>query len=189
MPSLYYGLLRQTNVPQDEKTVRNTATPVDPGAPPAMQDDMPEMNELETDPNPSLGMAPRQMASKWMEGKRGVSSEEMMAVADGTDNNAIINRQVSTAGFAASREAAGQSNKNLSYAVGIEPVRDLAPGGKMGNEYFVRHERDVQDPMGSYMTPPPGYDVSTREIVDQAGKERAKAASNPYAVWWDNISG
>lgn len=189
MPSLYYGMVKQDGVPQDEKTVRQTATPVDVSAPPAMQTDMPEMGELETDTNPTLGMAPRQMASAWHEGVKSVPQEELDAVASGTDANAIVNRQVSSSGFAASREAAGQSNKNLSYAVGIEPVGDLRPGGKFGNEYFVRDKREVQEGMESYMTPPPGYDVSTRALVNEAGKEKAMKASNPYTIFWENYRG
>lgn len=189
MVSLYYGLATQTGVPADEATVRSTATPVDINAPAAMQDDMPEMGEVETDPNPNLGLSSRQMASAWHQGVTGVTPLEMAKVSAGTDNNSIINSQVSSSGLAASQEAAGQSNPNLSYAVGIEPVGDLRDGGKMGNEYFVRNERDVQQGMGDFMTKPPGYDVSTRAIVDATGKERAAKASNPYSVWWGNYSG
>src|ERR1700750_839811 len=107
MTSLYYGMLVQAGVPADEKTVRSTATPAETDAPPAVQDDQPEMGEVETDPNPNLGMTPRQLASDWHEGQRGVDDKEIMRVAAGTDNNAIINRQVSTAGLAPSLEAAG----------------------------------------------------------------------------------
>lgn len=189
MASLYYGLVSATGVPADEKTVRSTATPVDINAPAAMQDDMPEMGEVETDPNPDLGMSTRQMASNWHEGVEGVSPVVLQAVAAGTDNNGIVNRQVSSSGLAASQEASGRSNRNLSYAVGIEPVGDLREGGKFGNEYFQRADRDVQAGMGSFMTPPPGYDVSTREIVDQAGKQRSVAAANPYTLFWDNYRG
>lgn len=189
MPSLYYGLVSETGVPQDEKTVRSTATPVDHNAPPAMQTDMPEMGELETDPNPDLGLASRQMASNWREGARGVAGTVMDKVTGGTANNAIVNEQVSSSGFSANQEASGVSNKNLSYAIGIEPVGDLRPGGKMGNEYFVRDAREAQAGMGDYMTPPPGYDVSTRALVDQAGKERANQASNPYTVFWEQYRG
>ena len=65
MTSLYFGTLSQTGVPADEAVVRSTAPVFDRDAPAAMQSDMPMPQEVETDPNPHLGMVNRQMASKW----------------------------------------------------------------------------------------------------------------------------
>lgn len=186
MTSLFMGHLVTTGVPADESVVRNTATPVNLSAPPAMQEDMPEMGEVETDPNPDLGMVTRQLASHWIEGTRGVSSTVIGEVSDGTAHNAIINQQVSSSGFSAGREASGQSDKNLSYAVGIEAVGDLRDGGKMGNQFFVRNERNIQDGMRSEMTVPPGYDTSNRGEVLASGKDKArKAAQSPYDIFWN----
>lgn len=186
MTSLFMGHLVTDGVPADEKVVRNTATPVNPSAPPAMQEDMPEMSEVETDPNPDLGMATRQLASRWFEGRKGVTAEVIGEVSDGTAHNAIINGQVSSSGTAAAREASGTSARNLSYAIGIEPVGDLRDGGKMGNQYFERNPRNIQDGMRSEMSTPPGYDTSNRGEVLASGKSNARTASrSAYDVFWN----
>lgn len=189
MPSLYYGMIKGIGVPADESTVRS-AIVYDRDAPAAMQEHQPDMSEVETDPNPRLGMDPRQLASFWHQGQEGVAPE-VIAKADSTSSSFdVIDQQVATSGLAAHQEASGQSNRNLSYAIGIEPVRDLSDGGKFGNEYFVRHERGVQDTMGDYMTTPPGYDQpGVRGVAQQAYQERSRQAANPYAEWWTNYSG
>jgi hypothetical protein len=186
MTSLFMGALVRTGVPADEAVVRNTATPVDHDAPAAMQDDMPMMGEVETDSNPNLGMESRQLASKWTEGRRD-APDWIPTVATQDESNQIVNRQVSTSGTAAAREAAGVTNKNLSYAVGIEPVGDLTEGGKMGNTYFVRHDRPIQDGMGNYMTPANGGDRKTIGQVAQAGKQNARDAAEAaaYTAFWN----
>jgi hypothetical protein len=186
MTSLFMGALVRSGVPADEAVVRNTAIPVDHDAPAAMQTDMPEMGEVETDPNPNLGMDPRQMSSKWTEGTRDTPAWIPEAEA-GTEQAAIINRQVASSGTAAAREQAGLTNKNLSYAIGIEPVGDLRDGGKMGNTYFVRHDRPVQDGMGNYMTPANGQDRKTVGQVAAAGKQNARDAAEAaaYTAFWN----
>lgn len=188
MTSLMFGQLQtETGVPADEKVVRNTATPVDVDAPAAMQDDMPEQQEVETDPNPDLGMSPRQLASKWIEGSTATTHT---GIYDGQlRSDQIITDQVASSGTAAQRETMGQTHKNLSYAIGIEPVSDLAdPNHKFGNTYFVRNERDVQAGMGNYMTVPPGAgNPGVQEDLSQAGKNAARAAaqSSVYDAFWN----
>jgi hypothetical protein len=186
MTSLFMGSVVTSGVPADEKVIRNTATPYVRDAPAAMQEDMPEAQELETDPNPDLGMAPRQMASKWVDG---VSAVPQIDTVNGQNiSNQMINQQVSTSGSAAAREASGQTHKNLSYAVGIEPVFDLGdPNHKFGNTYFVREERDIQEGAGDYMSAPPGYDHSLQGNISAAGKQRARQASQSsmYDSWWN----
>lgn len=187
MTTLFLGQLTATGVPADEKVVRNTATPVEHDAPAAMQDDAPEPNEVETDTNPDLGMVNRQLASKWTEGSRGKPSWDWQ-VAETTIGSTLVNQQVSTSGTAAAREEAGLSNKNLSYAVGIEPVGDLQDGHKMTNNYFTRNPRNVQDTMTASMTVPPGMgDPGTLEDVAAGGKSNARVASESsiYNSWWN----
>lgn len=188
MTSIMFGQMQtETGIPADEKVVRNTATPVDMNAPAAEQDDMPEQQEVETDPNPDLGMSTRQMASHWVEGSR--ATVDTGLISEQSESNQSVNRRIATSGTAAGREAAGQTHKNLSYAVGIEPVQDLAdPNHKMGNTYFVRNDRPVQQGAGEYMTVPPGMgNPGTQENLAEAGKEGARAAAqaSPYDVWWN----
>jgi hypothetical protein len=189
MTSIMFGQMQtELGVPADEKVVRNTATPVDVNAPAAEQDDMPEQQELETDPNPTLGMSPRQMASHWIEGSRATPDAPGSYVGQNASNQ-VTAAQVASSGTAAAREAAGQTHKNLSYAVGIEPVQDLAdPNHKMGNTYFVRNQRNVQQGSGEYMTVPPGMgNPGTIENLSQAGKDAARQAaqSSPYDAFWN----
>lgn len=186
MTSLFFGHLNGIGVPADEKVVRNTATPVYEDKPAAMAEDMPEQQELEIDPDPNLGMTSRQLASKWVEGDRATPQPSIVATQNAS--NQVIAQQVSTSGTAASRELAGQTHKNLSYAVGIEPVGDLAdPNHKMGNTYFVRNERNVQDTAGDYMSVPPGQDHAIEGNVAAYGKTAARdaAQSAVYNTWWN----
>lgn len=186
MTSLFFGQLSTIGVPADEKVVRNTATPVQVDAPPAMQDDMPEMGELETDPNPLLGMSPRQMASKWFEGEQSPPPQKGL-VDNNYQHNEIVDRQVSSSGTAAAREASGEwGHGTLSYAVGIEPVGDLREGGKMGNEYFVRDDVALQQGMTNQMEPANPADRNTVGAVDALGKANARAAAAAaYNVFWN----
>lgn len=188
MTSIMFGQMQtELGVPADEKVVRNTATPVDVNAPAAEADDMPEQQEIETDPNPDLGMSTRQVASHWIEGSP--ASVDSGLYGEQNASNQTIARQVATSGTAAARELAGRTHKNLSYAVGIEPVQDLAdPNHKMGNTYFVRNDRDVQQGMGDYMTVPPGMgNPGVQENLSQAGKDAARQAaqSSVYDAFWN----
>jgi hypothetical protein len=187
MTSLFFGNLSSIGVPADEKVVRSTATPVDIDAPPAMQNDMPEMSEVETDPNPTLGMVNRQKSSKWIDRFRS-RPEWIPEVSAGTAANSIINEQVSSSGFAASQEAAGNwGHGTMPAAIGIEPVGDLREGGKMGNEYFVVNEKDIQEGMTDSMTLPPGSDQDTKGRVAATGKVNARQAAmaGMYNTFWN----
>jgi hypothetical protein len=190
MPSLFMGFVNWGGVPSDEKDVRNTATPYAMDKPAAMMDDQPVMQEFESDPDPTLGLSPRQLASKWTEGVRGTPSW-IPRVAAVTESTAMINGQVSTSGTAAQREEAGQTRKNLSYAIGIEPVRDLTEGGKLGNDYFVRNEREIQPTSdNSMMSVPPGFDYSAAGVAAARGKQAARdsAMANMYTQFWNGGS-
>lgn len=188
MTSLFFGTLIGSGVPADEAVVRATAVPVDKDAPAAMQTDMPEMSEVETDKNPALGMVNRQLASKWIDRERGVPNW-LGKVADGTNSNAIVNQQVSTSGFSASQEAAGNwGHGTMPAAIGIEPVGDLRDGGKMGNEYFIANDRDVQETADkTMMSPAINYDQGTTGRVAAAGKVNARKAAiaAQYDTFWN----
>jgi hypothetical protein len=188
MTSLFFGTLIGSGVPADEKVVRSTATPVDKDAPAAMQNDMPEMSEVETDKNPALGMVNRQLASKWIDRERSTPAW-MGIVASGTDANGIINEQVSTSGYSASQEAVGNwGHGTMPAAIGIEPVGDLRDGGKMGNEYFVANDRNVQDTSdNTMMTPVNTYDRATIGKVAAEGKVNARKAAiaAQYDAFWN----
>lgn len=187
MASIMFGQLSTIGVPADEKVVRSTATPVDVNAAPAMQDDMPEMSEVETDPNPTLGMVNRQKASKWIDRIKFVPSW-LSSVDHQYEHNAAIDRQVSTSGTAAAREASGEwGHGTMPAAIGIEPVGDLREGGKMGNEYFVTNERDIQETMTDSMTLPPGSDQGLSGRVAATGKREARnaAMAGSYNTFWN----
>jgi hypothetical protein len=188
MTNLYFGTLRE-GVPADEKVVRQTATPYDRDAPAAMQDSMPDRGEVETDPNPTLGMVNRQKSSLWVQGKKFFPWWKG-SVDESYEHNAIIDRQVSTSGTAAAREAAGEwGHGTASFAVGIEPVGDLTDGGAFSNEYFKRNDRDIQETADpTMMSVPPGYDQSVNGRVSAEGKvaSRAAAMAGMYNTFWNS---
>lgn len=189
MTSLFFGQLNKTGVPADEAVVRSTTAVVQMDAPPAMQTDMPTMQEVETDPNPLLGMSTRQMASKWIEPEQYVPEIQLEQMARADEHNAIIDRQVSSAGTAAARESSGQwGHGTAPAAIGIEPVGDLRDGGKFGNEYFTRVDRGIQATAGSYMTPAAGSaDQNTKGSVAALGKDNARKAASAalYNTYWN----
>jgi hypothetical protein len=187
MTSLYFGLLRD-GVPADEKVVRSTTAPYEPDAPAAVQDSMPDQQEVTADPNPDLGMVGRQLASHWVSSEKSTPAWIPESNAQ-TEHNAIVDRQVASSGTAAAREASGVwGHGTMAYAVGIAPVGDLTDGGKMGNEYFVRTPRDIQETADdTMMTVPPGYDQSTKGRVAALGKADARVAavSAQYDAFWN----
>jgi hypothetical protein len=187
MTSLYFGMLR-SGVPADEKVVRTTAEPYEADAPPAVMDSTPEAQEVFTDKNPDLGMTSRQVASYFIPGQKGVP--EWLSNADaGTEHNAIVDRQVATSGTAAARESRGEwGHGTMPVSIGIEPVSDLREGGKMGNEYFVRTPRDIQETADdTMMSIPPGYDQGIKGSVTADGKQasRESAMASAYNMFWN----
>lgn len=183
MTSLMMGQLWTTVVPADEATVRATAVPVFHDKPAAMADDMPVMSEVETDHDPNLGMVNRQVASKVGGGEKYAPfwADE---VNRQDEHNAIIDRQVSTSGTAAAREEAGQFGHGTArYAVGIEPVGDLGDQGKLGNDYFQRNPRTIQDTADdTMMTPVPDKNVNTA-ATGKANSRKAAQASMYNQFW------
>jgi hypothetical protein len=184
--NLLFGMMGNHGVPADEKVVRATATPVDSGAPAAMETDAPQWGEkMETDGNPNLGIVNRTKASHWVEGEQSAPFWRSEVDAQ-VNHNLLIDQQVSTSGTAAAREAAGQfGHGTLSYGVALEPVGDLREGGKLGNDYFSVGKPDIQNGAGDYMSVPPGYDHGTAGAAAATGKGAAReAAASVYDVWW-----
>lgn len=176
MTSLFMGQLVNNPVPASEKDVRNTATPVNDEKPAAVAPDMPEQGEFQSDPDASLGIGPRQLASAWHEGQPIDNTVALQRIPQFTVATEVINSQVSSSGTAASREASGQVHRSLSYAVGIEPVGDLQPNHSFGEMYFVRNERDIQEGMGNYMSAPPG-DLGSTLQASATGKVASREAT------------
>lgn len=191
MTSLLYGSVSHTGVPADENIVRMTTAPVTPDAPPAMADHAPDPNQVETDPNPLLGMSTRQLASTWHEGQQ-YSPSWAGSVDDADNHNAIVDKRISSSGTAAAREASGVfGHGTLSYAEGIESVGDLREGGSFGNEYFKVHDKNIQGTSGDYMTVAPGMDQDTVSRVSAASKDASRQASvaAAYRNMWAGVQG
>lgn len=183
MTSLLYGAVGTFPVPADENIVRMTTAPVTPDAPPAMADSAPDPQEVETDPNPLLGMATRQVASRWHQPEK--YTPGWLADAD-APHDRLVNERIASSGTAAAREARGEfGHGTIAYAEGIESVGDLRDGGKMGNEYFKTHTRTPQQGAGNYMTVPPGNDQTTTSKVAATGKDAEKeSVANAYRNMW-----
>jgi hypothetical protein len=183
--------LYQGAIPVDENTVRNTATPYNIDAPAAEAPNAPDRNEIETDSNPDLGMVNRQLGSHTI-GMLKYAPPWIPDVNANADANDIINRQVSTSGTAAQREAAGQfGHGTILTTEGIEPVADLVDGGSMTNTYFTANDPEIQSSSGNFMSIAPGQDHTVPALVAGVGKEAARTAamSSTYNAFYANVAG
>ena len=170
MTSLLFGALRDSTPPADEAVVRSNTYIVRNDSPAAAAKGAPEWNQQETDPNPDLGMVNRQVASFWHQPEQSVPFNEAL-VNSADEHNAIVDRQISTSGTAAAREAAGHwGHGTAAFAIGIEPVGDLRDGGALGNDYFLANNPPIQDGAGNYMTPALNADGDTTGGVASYGK-------------------
>jgi hypothetical protein len=175
MTSLFVGSQRESSPPADENVVRRTTFVVHNDEPPAEAKGAPEWNDQETDPNPELGMVNRQVASDWHQPEQ--YTPFWNGLVDGADeHNGIVDRQVSTSGTAAAREAEGQfGHGTAAYAIGIEPV--LRDGGALGNDYFLANNPPIQDVSGNYMSPALGIDRDTIAGISGYGHDASRDAS------------
>lgn len=137
MSTMLFGMIGD-GVDADENVVRRNTYVVHADAPPAEAQGAPDWNELETDPNPELGMVGRQVASDF--------HGRVQYAPNWTDDSAVISgaeaqqQQIATSGTAAARERAGQfGHGTMEYAVGIEPV--IRDGASYGADYFTANER------------------------------------------------
>lgn len=175
----------------EENVGRRTQVPVYKNDPPVEMQHAPDWNEVSTDPNPHLGFVNRSVAGDWHEGEQYVPVHK-----EEVDNqylhNAIVDRQVSTSGTAAAREASGEwGHGTMKHSIAIEPTGDLRDGGKLGNDYFKRDDRKIQEVMGNEMSTAPGIDTDTRGAVMGAGKDNALQAKmdSGYQAWYNATVG
>lgn len=187
MTSLLYGAVGSFPVPADENIVRMTTSPVTPDAPPAMASHAPDPQEVETDPNPLLGMSTRQLASTWHGTQKYAPEWSDNAEAP---HNALVNDRIASSGTAAAREAAGEfGHGTMAFAEGIEPVSGLRDGGRMGNEYFVTHPKNIQPTAGHYMSTPDSDPNTTASLAGLAGSASRDAANaSAYQNMWEAFS-
>lgn len=158
----------------DRNAVRSTTHPVQQDIPAAEQKDAPEFNEFESDPNPDIGLGPRQLASDWHE------TEKYAPFWIGEDkvDREVIDRKIATSGTAAAREAAGQfGHGTMGYAYGIEPV--IRDGAEFGADYFAANK---QGGFNSHSTSDTGVqpvDVNQDDLrgITAYGKDAARDAS------------
>lgn len=158
-------------VPTDESDVRTTVTTVEDDQP-AEQEHAPEWNETETDPDTGGGLTSRQLGSHVVAGQRFTPDTDQSAQ---DEHNAIVNRQVSTSGTAAAREASGEwGHGSLQVVEGIEPT--IVDGHQMGYDYFTTHPRP-DSASGSYMTP-----AMTADPESEAAAQAAATSGSRHAV-------
>lgn len=174
-------------VPSTEAEVRTTITTVDDADPAAVSDHTPDFNEHETDPDTLGGITTRQLASHVIPSERYVPNVDASA---SSEHSEIVNRQVSTSGTAAAKEAAGQwGHGTFKVVEGIEPtIRD---GSALGSDYFSAGAHDVGTTSAPYMTPSQTADPTTRGdavATAQIAAHRAAKASM-YAAYLEQQTG
>lgn len=176
MSTLLYGMVR-TAVPADEAEIRSTTDVVDHDAPSAEMDSAPDFGEFDSDPDTEGGLTSRQLASHVIPSVQSVNPA--LAEAN-SEHNAIIDRQVSSSGTAAAREAAGEwGHGTLHIQEGIEPtIRD---GAAFGEEYFKAERDPIQTGMGAYMTPAAPGNVDENARVQATANRNAREAASPYS--------
>jgi hypothetical protein len=178
-------------VPVDEEIVRRTAVPVSDEMPPAELPSVPDWNQIDTDPNPDLGMVNRALASHIIPSEK--YSPFWKALADDNHNYSDrIDSTIGTVGLAPSREAAGQfGHGTMQIQIAIDPVQDLSGAGGMTNEYFVREPRPIQETMPASMQPPPGMDYTTPGLVGQNAKTAGQTAAESamYPLFYRAVAG
>jgi hypothetical protein len=189
--NMFYGVVSNAGVPADEQEVRATTELVDVDAAPAVMHDAPVTGQLETDSSPGIsGIHNHQLASQWVDGQQFTPSWLSVA-SNQAVNSALIDGQVASSGTAAQREEAGIfGHGSLSYAIGIEPVQGLSPGGQFGNNYFAADRPNIQSTMGSYMSSAPGYAKEVTAAVSDTTKRNARYAKEAslYASWLGTLS-
>lgn len=188
MSTLLYSM-DATGTPSDAEVVRNTTAVVEMDAPPAEMETGPDFDQVATDPNPHLGMVNRQLASDWHEPIKGSNATAANASAE---HNAIVDRQVASAGRAPGLEESSPvfGHGSVAWANGIEPtVRD---GAAFGNDYFVAIDAGSQEGIPQVMTVAPGWDRTTVSESAAAGKERSRdatTASTLYSAYYNAMVG
>lgn len=173
MTTLLWGQLA-AGVPRDIETVTRNSPPVNDEAEPKELNHAPDFNEVNSDPDPELGLTGRQLGSDWHAPQKYSPAHIETATAEHDD---IINRRWASSGSAAEREAAGEyGHGTISYAVGIEPtIRD---GAEFGTDYFAAHRHDVNgvSNMGTGVQPNIQGDNADNATAAAMGKVQSRNA-------------
>jgi hypothetical protein len=174
--------MHYVDAPADEKRARSTTEPVDPDAPAAVEQDVPEFNEAERSSTPHHGLRDSNLASHYIRSAK--YPPGWAGQAQVTPSFAMVNERQATAGTAAEREMAGQQGHGtMSYAIGLEPT--LYEGGALGNDYFTADHPGIQPSMGNYMELPPGYDRDKSAALSaQSAHDSHTAAGAGYTSVW-----
>lgn len=137
-------------VEQDQTSARSMIEPIRTDPQNSEMQHAPEYNTVETDNSGALvGLSPR--------GKSGDVHEPIKFSAWWAKQasvlaNVVTDSQVSTSGITAAREeTTSQGHGTIHYVDSIEPI--IREGNSLGNDYFVRNDRVIQDGAGEYMEP------------------------------------
>lgn len=163
--------LERNGAPMDEGDIRSTTNVVDPDGSEAVAVASPDFNSMERDPDTEGGLTTRGVADKV------AASEQYLPLIGNanTDFAAPINSQVSTAGTAAAREAAGQwGHGSAQWTEAIEPT--IRPGTEFDRTYFRATRPPIQDGALDYMIP------ARRPDTDQAASDQAASANASRAA-------
>lgn len=181
MSTLLYTPFRG-DTPSEQQLVRATTEPVDNDAPPEMERDVPEFNEVERAETQHAGLATSNLASHWTDSAQ--TAPFWSGQANVSPSFQRINAPQSSAGYAASLEAGGQfGHGTMPYAIGIEPtIRD---GAVFGLDYFAAEQPGIQPYAGNYMELAPGYDRDvTGAAMGRAALTSHQAAQSGYVSQW-----
>lgn len=169
--------MQRDAVKPDEAEVRSTTNVIDADAPSAEMDSAPDFNEFDSDPDTEGGITSRQLASHVIPSVQ--SLNPVLAEAN-TEHNAIVDRQVSTSGTAAGREASGVwGHGTLQVLEGIEPT--IREGAAFGEDFFSAERDGIQTGMGNYMTPASPGNVDRNAEVQATATRNAREAASPYS--------
>lgn len=172
-------------VPGDEDSVRSTVTVVEDDVPAEMVH-APEYNETVTDPDTGGGLTSRQVSSFVIPSSQSVPDVQASAQ---DEHNAIVNRQVSSSGDAAAKEATGAwGHGTFKVVQGIEPT--LVDGHEMGSDYFRTHERP-DSASGSYLTPARVADSEAEQAAQAMSTRGARHAvqDSMYSAYYNGFQG
>ncbi|HJY05897.1 MAG TPA: hypothetical protein VJ323_06245 [Bryobacteraceae bacterium] len=172
MSTLLYGQQHYVEGASDEADARSTVTVVDHDGIKPEATTRPEFNNVERDPDTEGGLTTRDV-SDYVEGR------ERYAPASGnanTDFSVIVDSQISTAGDAPAREAAGQwGHGSMQWSDATEPA--IREGANFDNVYFAAEKAPIQDGAHDYMIPARYPDDASA----QGSQEAAKIASRKAA--------
>lgn len=188
MTSLIMGSARAP-VQRAEEDVRSTLDPVDAANAPAVSEDAPDYNELETYADNDDGVVrPHQVGGEY------TASEQSppfwgSAVSESGYGVEAVNRQVSSSGTAAAREMAGQfGHGTMARTESIEP--QVREGAAFGADYFRSNVLGANPTGGDYMTPQVGDpDMNAVAAAFAGANARAASQSVVYGDWLGSMVG